>query len=60
MLALADLLPRELIFLLSVIRNYVVSVRGGIGCVILLRHSLGLPYTYFGWCISKYSLYQII
>ena len=46
-----DRLPRlgkrELIFLLSFTCNYVVSVR--IGCVILLRHSLGLPYNYFGF-----------
>ena len=46
---------RELIFLLSFTGNYVVSVRRGflllsvlgIGCVILLWHSLCLPYNYF-------------
>ena len=54
-----DQLPRlgkrELIFLLSFTFNYVVSVRRGfiflwvleVGCVILLWHSLGLPYNYF-------------
>ena len=47
---------RELICLLYVTCNYVVSVRIGflflwvlgVGCVILLWHSLGLPYNYFG------------
>ena len=46
---------RELIFLLSFIYNYLVSVmRGflfllvlGIGCIILLCHALGLPYYLF-------------
>ena len=54
----ADQLPRlgkrELTYLLSFTCNY-VSVRRGflfllvfwIGCVILLWHSLGLPYNYF-------------
>ena len=45
---------RKLSFLLSFTFNYVVSVRRGflfllvlgIGCVILLWHSLGLPYDY--------------
>ena len=56
-----DQLPRlgkrELICLLSFTRNYVVFVwRGflflwvlGMGYVILLWHSLSLPYNYFGW-----------
>ena len=60
MLPVADQLPRfgkrELICLLSFTCNYVVSVRRGflflmvlgMGCVILLWHSLGLPYNYFG------------
>ena len=55
----ADQLPRlgkrELICLLSFACNYVVSVRRGflflwvigMGCVILLWHSLDLPYNYF-------------
>ena len=54
-----DRLPRlgkrELIFLISLTCNYVVSVRRGflfllvlgIGYVILLYHSMGLPYNYF-------------
>ena len=54
-----DQLPRlgkrELMCLLLLICNYVVSVwRGflfprvlGVGCVILLLHSLNLPYNYF-------------
>ena len=58
-LAVADQLPRlgkrELAFLLSFTCNYIVSVRRGflfllvlgIGCVILLWHSLCLPYNYF-------------
>ena len=45
---------RKLICLLSFTCNYVVSVRKGflflsvlgMGCVILLWHSLGLPYNY--------------
>ena len=53
-----DLLPsigkRELIFLLSITRNYVFFVRRGfffllalrIGCAISLWHSIGLPYNY--------------
>ena len=59
MLAVADQLSRlgkrELLCLLSFTCNYVVSVlRGylfllvlGMGCIILLWQSLGLPYTYF-------------
>ena len=58
LLAVADQLPRfweELFFLLVFTCNYVVSLgRGnlfllvlGIGCVILLWHSLCLPYNYF-------------
>ena len=55
----ADQLPwwweRELICLLLFTCNYVVCVRRGflflcllgIGCVILLWYSLGLPYNYF-------------
>ena len=47
---------RELIYLLFFTCNYVVSVRRGflflwvlvMGCVILLWHSLSLPYNYFG------------
>ena len=62
-LAVADQLPllgkRELMCLLSYTSECVVSVqRGilfllvlGIGCVILLWHSLGLPYNYFTGCI---------
>ena len=46
---------RELICLLSLTCNHVVSVRRGflfllvlvMGCVILLCYSLGLPYNYF-------------
>ena len=57
--AVADLLPRlgmrELICLLSFTCNCVISVRRGflfllvlwMVCVILLWHSLGLPYNYF-------------
>ena len=45
---------RELFFLLSFTRNYVISFRKGflfllvlgIGCVILVRYSLCLPYSY--------------
>ena len=56
---MADQLPRlgkrELICLLSFTCSYVVSVRRGflflwvlgVGCVILLWHSLGLPYNFF-------------
>ena len=59
MYAVADQLPRlgkrELICLLSVTCNYVVSVWNGfrflwvlgMGCVILLWHSLNLPYNHF-------------
>ena len=59
MLSVVDQLPRlgkrELICLLLFTSNYVVSVRRGflflwvlgIGYVILLWHSLSLPYTYF-------------
>ena len=58
LLAVADQLPRlgkiGLICLLLFTCNYVVSVRKGflillvlgMGCVILLCHSLGLPYNY--------------
>ena len=61
MSAVADQLPRlgkrELICLLSFTCNHVVSIRRGflfllmlvMGCVILLWHSLGIPYNYFGW-----------
>ena len=57
--AVADQLPRlwkrEIFFLLSFTCNYVVSVRRGVlfllvlgmGCVILVWRSLGLPYNYF-------------
>ena len=46
---------RELIYLLLFTYNYVVSVRRGflflwvhrIGCIMLLWHSLSLPYDYF-------------
>ena len=65
-----DQLPRlgkrELICLLLFTCNYVVSVwRGflflwvlGMGYVILLWHSLSLPYNYFDWPnhISKYHM----
>ena len=57
MLAVADQLPwlgkRELVCLLSFTCNYVVSVWKGslflwvLGRVILLWHSLSLPYSYF-------------
>ena len=59
MLAVMDQLPqvgkRELICLLLSTCNYVVSVwKGflfllvlGMGCAIILWHSLGLPYIYF-------------
>ena len=63
-----DQLPRlgkrELICLLLFTCNYVVSVeRGflflwvlGIGYVILLLHSLSLPYNYFGvWEVNQYA-----
>ena len=48
-------MKRELIFLLSITRDYVVSVRRGFlflvvlrtGWLILLLHSLGLPNKYF-------------
>ena len=61
---LPRLRKRELIFLLLFICNYVVSVwRGflflwvlGMGYVILLWHSLSLPYNYFeneGTCIRQ-------
>ena len=57
---MAERLPRlgkrELFFLQCFTCNHVVSVRRGflfllvlgIGCVILLWHSLGLPHDYFG------------
>ena len=58
--ACADRLPRlgkseryRAIFLLSFTCDYVVSIRSfllflvhGIGCVMILWHSLGLPYNY--------------
>ena len=54
MLAVADQLPRlgkrELIWLLSFTCNYVVSVRRGflfLCVLILLWHSLSLPYNYY-------------
>ena len=61
-----DQLPRlgkrELICLLSFTCNYVVFVwRGflflwvlGMGYVILLWHSLSLPYNYFGWSFQDH------
>ena len=70
-----DQLPRlgkrELICLLLFTCNYVVFVwRGflflwvlGMGCVILLWHSLSLPYNYFGLvkrCVTPYRIYLII
>ena len=53
---LPQLGKREQMFLLLFTCNYVVSVRRGflfllvlgIGCVILLWHSKGFPYNYFG------------
>ena len=65
MLTVLDQLPRlgkrELICLLLFTCNYVVSVRRGflflwvlgMGYVILLWHSLSLPYNYFVWHIHK-------
>ena len=62
LLAIADRLhrlgKRELFFLLSFSCNYVVVLSGGfllrlvlgIGYVILLWNSLGLPYNYFKIC----------
>ena len=62
-----DQLPRlgkrELICLLLFTCNYVVSVwRGflflwvlGMGYVILLWHSLSLPYTYFGSSLARFT-----
>ena len=56
---------RELIFLLSITRNYVVSVRRGFlfllvlgtGCVILIWQSLGRPYKLFTcWLPGERSL----
>ena len=69
MLAIADQLPRlgkrELICLLSFTCKNVVSVRGGflfllvlgIGCVILLWLSLGLPYNYCVLTFGKEGCY---
>ena len=66
-----DQLPRlgkrELISLLLFTCNYVVSVwRGflflwvlGMGYVILLWHSLSLPYNYFDCVLGYYHLYSI-
>ena len=60
MLAVSDQLPRlgkrELICLLSLTCNYVVSFRSGflflwvlgMGFANLLWHSVGLPYSYYG------------
>ena len=53
---------RELICLLLFTCNYVVSVQIGflflwvlgIGCVILLWHSLSLPYNYFAYYLLLY------
>ena len=58
---LPELGKRELVCLLLFTCNYVVSVRGGflflwvlgMGYVILLRHSLSLPYNYFTKCIKR-------
>ena len=67
-----DQLPRlgkrELICLLSFTCNYVVFVwRGflflwvlGMGYVILLWHSLSLPYNYFGVGVSCRNLYSFV
>ena len=76
MKASADRLPRfgerELIFLLSFTCYYVSFRRGflfllvlGIGYVILLWHSLGLPYNYFKWIyivslITVYSCFYYV
>ena len=58
---------REQICLLSLTCNYVVSVRRGflfllvlgMGCVILLWHSLGLPYYYFRCSTYIYNLKSV-
>ena len=67
MLMVVDKLPRlgkrELVCLLLFTCNYVVSVwRGflflwvlGMGCVVLLWHSLSLPYNYFDWSVKHQS-----
>ena len=60
---LPHLEKRELVCLLSFTCNYLVSVRRGflflwvlgMGCVILLWHSLSLPYNYFDGLQMEYS-----
>ena len=65
MSAVADQLPRlgkrEQICLLPFTCSYVVSRQRGflfrlelvMGCVILLRHSMGLPYNFFCFCFLR-------
>ena len=72
MQAVVDQLPRlgkrELICLLLFTSNYVVSVRRGflflwvigMGYVILLWHSLSLPYNYFGLCLKTTISFNMI
>ena len=68
MQAVADQIPRlgkrELICLVSFNCNYVVSIRRGflfllvlgMGCVILLWYSLGLPYNYYDVFLNQISM----
>ena len=42
------MLPSTYNYLISVRRDFLFLLVLGLGCVILLWHSLGLPYNYFG------------